>query len=365
MKRGLTRREWIFIAIITVSIGIILGVLPQKPSEIEKILALDNTTARSEELIKLLEKVGPVGAQEELLRSGLPFTGETHLLVHTVGDYIYNTYKLDGLQYCRDYFLSACYHGFIINALADYGIEGVAGAIERCKAAPPGVAAQCGHAAGHGFVAWHDYNLVKGAEMCDELGARVEGFAYFNCYDGVFMENVWGVHDGLPSEKRWLSDTDIYYPCTDPRLPEKYLSGCWANQATLIYQRFRGDLRKTALACDGVENPSYRNTCYNNLYRQIHPLTAGKLDRVFSVCSVATGKDRQDECILTNMISYWSVGDREIPFDICGKATGLIKDKCLTRLVGMITYSYEHLPGEKEFYCDKIPDETQRDLCKK
>ena len=46
--------------------------------------------------------------------------------------------------------------------------------------------------------------------------------------------------------KRWLKSEDPHYPCTDPRIAERYQVGCWSNQASVMYQHFGGDLRKTA-----------------------------------------------------------------------------------------------------------------------
>lgn len=334
------------LVVLLLGLAILVLRTPAKDSpvpEIVRIKALKNTEAQGIELKKLLERVGPLEAQEEMLHSGLPFTGETHLLIHVVGDYIYGKYGLEGLPYCRDYFLSACYHGFIINTLADHGMEGVVEAMEKCNSEGSHVAVQCAHATGHGFVAWHDYDLLKALKMCDELGGKVAKlsdnitqFGYFNCYDGVFMENVWGVHEGFPSEKRWLKDDDIYYPCNDPRIPEKYLGGCWANQATVIYQHFHGDLRKTAEVCDSLENAEYKETCYNNWARQIHPLTEGSVDKVLSLCSLASNAEWKDYCILTNMQAYWSVGDRQIPAKICQRLDEKLKDECFKKLNGMI-----------------------------
>ncbi|MEX0919198.1 MAG: hypothetical protein WDZ64_00410 [Parcubacteria group bacterium] len=359
------------IGLLAVVILIILGAMslsrPESSSakapEIEKILSLKTTKEQSVELINLMERVGPLEAQENLLSSGLPFTGETHLLVHTIGDYVYENYGLEGLPNCRDYFLSACYHGFILNALAEYGLDGMAEVMQECEKVGPGVAPQCAHGAGHGFVVWHDYNLVKGAEMCDALGEKLNTFYYNNCYDGVFMENVWGVHDGAPSDKRWVSDTDIYYPCTDLRIPEKYLGGCWSNQATLIYQHFKGDLKKTAEACDEVENAGYKETCYNNFSRQIHPLTNGQVERVFSLCQNATGENWKNYCINANMSAYWSVGDRVAPFKICEMQSDEPQKHCFQNLAGMIRYQYSHMPAEMQRYCDKIPNTEERNTC--
>lgn len=370
---SMNNRSAVIIVVIMVGVLIALTSITQKGvftntatfPEIENIKKLKTTKEQSVELKKLLDRVGPLEAQEAMFRSGLPFTGETHLLIHVIGDYIYEKNGPDGLPLCREYFLSACYHGFIIDTLADHGLEGIVEAMSKCRMAPPGVMTQCVHASGHGFLAWHDYDLLKGLGMCDKLGEKVKDFTYFNCYDGVFMENFWGVHGGKPSEKRWFKEDEIYYPCTDKRIPEKYLNGCWANQATVIYQHYHGDLKKTAEACDNVGNETYRDTCYNNLYRQIHPLTAGKKERVAMLCTNATGLARQNECMLTNMVAFWSVGDRAMPFDLCNESKEPLRKECFNRLIGMIYYDYSALPQEKDFYCNKILDKSYQDQCKK
>lgn len=333
------------------------------PAEITRILSLHTTKEQSVELEKLLDRVGAIETQELMQRSGLPFTGETHLLIHTIGEFVYKQFGKEGLPYCREYFLSACYHSFIISVLADFGMEGMTDVMKTCEKSGKSVFSQCAHGSGHGFVAWQDYDLVKAAEMCDELGSQVENFGYPNCYDGVFMENIWGVHDGKPSEKRWIKEDEIYYPCTDPRIPSKYLNGCWANQATLMYQHFKGDLKKTALACDGAPTPEYVNTCYNNFARQIHPLTEGKKEKAISLCMNATGVDRQNTCILTNMSASWSVGDRQMPFDLCESLPDPVKGDCFDRLIGMINFDYGNKPDEKTRYCNKISSVVHKDRC--
>lgn len=345
-------------------------VSPKKSLEIEKILSLATTKQQAVELESLMKRVGPAQAQEELLRSGLPFTGETHLLVHTVGNFIYDKYGKEGLSYCKDYFLSACYHAVILNTLGDHGMEGVVDALAICDEAGGGIVmSQCSHGAGHGFVAWHDYDLLKALDMCDEMAqnyasttSKTANFPYFNCYDGVFMENVWGVHSGAPSPKRWIKENDPLYPCNDPRIPEKYLGGCWSNQATLAYQLYKGDLKKTAALCDSVENASYKETCYNNFARQIHPMTQGSVAKVHGLCSYATGENWQNYCVLTNMGAYWSVGDRDIPYKICESVAGATQTECYKRIVSMINV-YSRTPEEKKGLCAKITDINFKQSC--
>lgn len=52
----------------------------QNPTEINQIKLTKNITEQSKILKTLLERVGAEATQESLLRSGLPFTGQTHLL---------------------------------------------------------------------------------------------------------------------------------------------------------------------------------------------------------------------------------------------------------------------------------------------
>ena len=59
---------------------------------IVKIKATEDIKVQSKFYLKLIEKIGPEKAQEEFYHSGLPFNGQTHLLNHTVGDYLYKKY---------------------------------------------------------------------------------------------------------------------------------------------------------------------------------------------------------------------------------------------------------------------------------
>ena len=334
------------------------------PPEIEKILALRTVNEQEPELLKLLNRVGPEVAQEELYGSGLPFTGETHLLVHTIGNFIYKNYGSEGLKLCKNYFLSACYHAFIINDLADNGMEGLAKTIQLCGEAGVPVLSQCSHAAGHGFVAWNDYDLISALPMCDELGDKGGNVPLFNCYDGVFMENLFGVHAGEPSPKRWIKEDDRHYPCNDPRIPKKYLPGCWANQASLMYQMYRGNLEKVAEGCDAVVNPDHKETCYNNFARQIHPETLGKTDKAFELCKNATGKKWQNYCLNTLVAAAFSVGDQEkMPFEICNRISDLEKKQCYDILFGLISL-YSPNKSRASALCDIISDSLYREESK-
>ena len=314
-------------------------------------------------LERLLERIGPEAAQEELKRSGLPFTGQSHLLVHAVGDFLYEREGPAGLSKCRDYFLAACYHGVILRTLAEHGMGGVANAMTACRQASQPVMLQCSHAGGHGFLASTDYDLLKALSLCNELGAQTAGFVYNSCYEGVFMENLWGVHGGKPSQKRWLKPDEPAYPCTDPRIAERYQTGCWANQASVMYQMFGGDLKKTAEGCDSVTNETYRRTCYNNFARQIHPLTEGRADRAFELCQNASGEEWQNYCLITIAESAFAVGDRErIPFEICARIAPEAKPNCHQKLIGLIA-AHAAAGAERQTFCRRLREATWQEQC--
>lgn len=335
------------------------------PPEIAQLLQEKNKTIQAKIVRGMAEKYGPAKALDSMAQSGLPYTGETHLLVHEIGDVAYERYGEDALRYCNESFLSACYHGVILHMLADHGMEGATKTIERCKDAGIHVFTQCAHAAGHGFLAWKDYHVLSALPLCDALGKRNSGIPVFNCYDGVFMENIFGVHEGKPSPNRMVKADDPYYPCD--AVPEKYRGGCWTNQATLMVELFRGDLRKVAQQCDKVENREYRRICYDNFARQIHPLTEGKTDRAITLCDNATGAWKET-CLLTLINAAFSVGDRaNMPYEICAYVSAQKSPRqnaCYQNLFGILR-SYATSDRELEHFCGFVREEPRRIECLK
>lgn len=359
-------------------IGVVILVLQQKSSNPklknlgdftpgEEINQIKKTTLLKERVPiykRLIERVGPEIAQEQLQRSGLPFDGETHLLNHTVGDYIYDKYKTKGLVYCKDYFLSSCYHGFVIRAIADGGTDSLTDVFGVCREKGEYVAVQCAHAIGHGLLAFDGYkNLVSALSDCDKVAEKTEGFFSYNCYDGVFMENIFAVHeDGKPSPDRWVNPNDPLYPCNEKKIPEKYINACWSNQPSLMYQQFKGDVKKVANFCADVTNPSYQTTCFDALARQIHPVTQGSVDKAFEMCSLNPGP-WIDPCLISISKAFFSVGDRIAPFEICARIHLQSKQRCYSELSTIIS-AYIKNKKERDDVCNLIRDESWIDSCK-
>jgi len=341
-----------------------IGETSSPSEEIQQIIAVSDVSERAQWYKKLIERVGPNKAQEELLHSGLPFTGETHLLNHTVGEYLYEQYGPAGLVYCKDYFLASCYHGFFIETTSFGGIGTIKPVMEECAKVGNVIVIQCAHAVGHGLLAWTGYaSLIDALKLCDNVGETDNDFPLFNCYDGVFMENIWAIHDGgTLSPDRWVDPTDPVYPCSDSRIDEKYLNACWSNQPSLMYQLFHRDIKKVGEECLKIDNPTHQKTCFNGLARQIHPITYGGLSKTFEMCDLMPST-WIDYCVITVAGSGLGVGDRKVPFQICAKIEkDESREECWRRLSGVIA-AYGATQKERHEWCDKIQDNSWRKKC--
>lgn len=331
--------------------------------EMKKILDLKNTSQQADLYLKLIEKVGPEQAQEELQHSGIVYTGEIHLLNHTVGDYIWKNYGASGLTKCKDYFSSSCYHGFVLNAIGDGNVTRIDEIMKECKKQGAPSYAQCAHAVGHGYLPYMGYkNLLKALEMCDKTKERIADFAADYCQNGVFMENVWGLHDGKPSPDRWIKPEDIRYPCDDPRIAERYLPQCWYNQALQINQFFNGDLVRVAKVCDTVVGEDSKYMCFDGVFRSLHSQTADNLSIKFSKCSQMP-QEWKNKCIAIQASASFQQGDRVLPFRICDEAK-FGQTECYKELEKMIKYYIQ--PGkERDRLCNMLTLKQKTTRCSK
>lgn len=342
---------------------------PEKPivqeqniPELGDILGNDQET-RLKAGRRLVERVGVEEALEILEHSSLPHTGEGHLVVHQIGFYAYQTYGVDSILRCKDYFLFACYHGAIIEAATDQGIDVIAKMTDRCKASSARHF-QCVHAAGHSILAIYNYDLPGALKTCDQLYEHDKEFpeAASSCHNGAFMENLFGVHDwgkDRTPKREWLSN-DPYFPCT--AFGEKYQKGCWLNQAARIYQMNQGDIVKTKEICEQTGNRQHTEWCFDNLARQLHPLTAGDTNKVFSLCAML-GEYWREGCIIVNAGSYYSVGDGEAAVRICNQIAPQAQPACFQNVIGQLVPDPNPSAEQKRALCQQVTNPQFAQTC--
>ena len=373
-KRSLSRYKLFLILAGSLLVGYLIGhhitplpketPAPLKTSgvEIKKILSASDPKEQDAWYLKLIKRVGPEEAQDDLEHSGIVFTGETHLLNHTVGNYIWKKYGAAGLSKCKDYFSSSCYHGFVLNAIGDGNVKNIDAIMKECKKQGLSNYAQCAHAVGHGFLAYVGYaNLLEAINLCDQTKQRVPDFEVSYCHNGVFMENVFGLHEGKPSALRWIKADDILYPCDDPRLEERYLPQCWYNQALQLNNVLHGDFVRIANICDSVQGKDNKYMCFDGVFRGLHSRTQNDIARKFSSCRQMP-TDWINHCIAIQTSASFQQGDRVLPFTICAM-TKFGQKECYEELAKMIDYDH-HNGEDTSKLCNRIPAEYRKINCR-
>lgn len=333
-----------------------------KSKEIQAILSEKNFRKQVEQYTRLIERVGPEQAQEEFQHSGVPYTGQMHLLNHTAGDVIWKKYGPKGITKCKDYFSSSCYHGFIINAIGDGRVENLIPVMQECKKVGRINYFQCSHAVGHGLLAYSGYaDIMKGLSLCDQVKADIKDFAVDYCYNGVFMENIWGLHEGRPSPDRWVDSKDIRYPCNYKGLKEAHLPECWYNQAIYMLNKFyKGDHVKVAQVCDTVEGDRSKKMCFDGVFRSLHSTTENDVHKKIEKC-MQMPENWKENCVVIQASASYQQGDRNLPYRICSESP-IGKKACYKEIANSI-YFYPSTLAEKKLWCGKIPAEYRIERC--
>lgn len=324
-------------------------------NEINRIKNTKSIKEQEKIYIKLMDRVGPEKAQEDLQHSGIPYIGNTHLLNHAAGNYIWNKYGPAGITKCKDYFSSSCYHGFIIRGIGNGKTDNIDLMLKKCKKKGREAYSQCAHAMGHGFLAYLGYaNLLDALHMCDDTSKRISDFVVSFCHNGVFMENIWGLHEGRPSPDRWVKETDPIYPCDDPRIGEVYLPECWYNQAQQMSILSKDNL-KVANVCNSLGETKSAYMCFDGLYRGFNNDTKDNIPLKYKMCNQMPVK-WFNKCISTQASASFQQGDNELPLKICAYSDSQsVQEDCYRVLYGM-TFNYESRAGRVKF-CEKIPIE--------
>ncbi len=237
--------------------------------------------------------VDMLGAEKSnvLLNSlDLPPTGDTHLIGHEVGEVLYGKHGIDGLRQCSQSFLMACYHGLVIRAVGNEGERNLGTIFEVCKS-DRNLLIQCTHAVGHGLLAWTGYDLARTLTMCNQVSEEVR----YNCFDGVFMENVY--HAFKP--RSVLTEPSLNNPhdlCQS--MENGHQRACYANQPPYWFDQYHGDLKRVGTACGELADSTNREACYDGYARLTYTMANGDPGRAGEFCQVL-GESRTDACFLS------------------------------------------------------------------
>ncbi len=317
----------------------------------------------------LMQKVGAVRAQETLATL-LSNDAVSHILNHESGKFLYETQGAAGIHKCTTVFADSCYHGFVSSLVLDRGIADIASFLDTCR---DGTAedqeTQCAHGLGHGFLENVGYeNLPHALDLCKQTfnDERRDTDA---CYEGVFMENNFGLFDNAPSD-RWVRRDDPMYPCNESFVTSRAGAHetCWfmQSQSTMrgTQYSFLGSVEAVAAYCEKFPEGEDKETCFMGLARQIQINHKNDASKIREQCSLLA-EDRTSQCIWDTAQAAYIYGARgEGAFMICNEAAaGTAKDRCFDTMFEGIAISYS---SDRNRYaaCDSIHDASYREPCR-
>lgn len=283
----------------------LMSVIEQEQDEREKLRLVKELTYA----------VGPTKAMALFNNYQPQRTGQTHLLTHGIGEVTYALYGEEALPYCANDMLNGCVHGLMLTAISDIGFEGIQRMVEHCKIESLFKYRMCLHASGHAFLAFTNYDdIFSPLKNCDLLNENPNDVLH--CYNGVFMENVHGDHEGrIPPLHPWLDTTDLLFPCNT--VEPQYQSACYLNQAGWWYHVFQQNIEKVVAYC--MEIPTdYLPECVNNLGRVISSVVKNDISGIKKYCHLLPNELASD-CISVIALSTFAIGDESLPFILCSE----------------------------------------------
>src|SRR3989344_9342082 len=100
-----------------------------------------------------------------------------------------------------------------------------------------------------------------------------------------------------------------------------------------------------------ISDENNKSMCFNGLARQIHSVASDNVDAVFGMCGLLPS-EWFNYCINSIVAAEYSVGGRELPFEICNRVGQESRAECYEGLIGLIKNSGENYNN----LCDKIRD---------
>lgn len=209
-----------------------------------------------------------------------------HTMAHIFGETLYSKSGLSGFSVCDTDFNYGCYHGFLLRAVSENGLDVVTSLDDACFEADPNRPSTCQHGLGHGILEYlGEKNVVQALQICKTL-REVEEYA--GCTAGVFMDyNIFATRtpegEYTVDSRAIQSDVDLYTPCTD--IPEEFRSSCYHELPQWWNTHYRMEFKRQGEFCNGIASESGKRACYFGLggiiagfsqYNRIQSVTACK-----------------------------------------------------------------------------------------
>lgn len=317
------------------------------------------------------EFMAAAGAEEgqRVLASFMSNDSVTHMLNHESGRFLYETEGFAGVKKCTTVFADSCYHGFISAVILDVGLTDLEKLLGACmEGTVRDQQLQCAHGLGHGFLENVGYEeMPRALDLCLQTFGNDQRAAE-HCYEGVFMENNFGLF-GVAPEGRFVDKDDPMYPCNEPFVRAKPGAHeyCWFmnSQATMrgIQYHALGTIEKVSAYCKTLAEGFDEDVCFMGLARQIQLLNSNNKVAIEKECARLPA-ERVRSCVWNAAQAAYIYGERTPDvFRMCDAEPDGDRAACYETLFVAIGVSYS-ADEDRLRACDMISSEAWRDACR-
>lgn len=218
-----------------------------------------------------------------------------HYITHIFGEQLYKKEGLSGVTVCDGYFAYGCYHGFIISAIQDKGVEIVLQLSEECIRKNGPQETGCRHGIGHGLLEYLGGNqLQKALEICSTL----QKVSPLGCTQGVFMEynrpGMMGMSNQFLGLRKLEDEKKLLEPCSS--LPEKFMISCYYEQSQWWVGVLQGDYKRIGTLCAGLGGKDVSKSCVLGVGVIAGQQTEYNIEKTISLCSQMPDVNSQVDC---------------------------------------------------------------------
>jgi hypothetical protein len=280
-----------------------------------------------EEILKEIRQRGEVEAYDELKKRLNSFSSpRTHQFVHIFGEELYEVGGPEAMVVCDQSFGFGCYHGFMLSAIGDRGVEIVEQLDKICAEKYGEYGLGCNHGIGHGIMDY--FGQERLSEALNECAKLKWHGKLMGCQGGAFMEYFFPstVGQESPVKNVQFDEKSPYVECQ--KVDERFRLACYYELTTWWKksQRFEND--RIAELCSNIHNNLEKEVCFLGLG---HNAAFGyDYDIVKTVAFCRSLEDPKDKFSCSSG-AYWSyINENREGKDVCKWLNDIEADKCLS-----------------------------------
>lgn len=248
---------------------------------------------------------------------------DCHTQAHKIGRTAWKLFGQSVFEEGSSLCHSGVYHGAMESFINERGTEDLISKIDLlCSNFKTHFGVfQCIHGAGHGILAYLNYDLPLALVECQKIK---DGWKVTSCYDGAFMENVVMGRDTetgkATHQTLWLNKQDPQFPCNAVDKDVDVQRHCYRMQTSWMINLFNADYDKVISEC--LKSPdNVVSWCFRGIGRDFAGNTLRKSSEIINFCQkVPKSYDYREQCITGAVqvsVDFWGPNLKNQATDLC------------------------------------------------